>query len=196
MEKIAIYVLSFVLPLAATLILFGIVKSSGQVDGTVPSGFLKGLKINFGGAFAGFFVLTVFVFEFVTPHWITTYQVWHVHGRAQFAGGQAPASVKGILRPPHIDIDENQRFDFDVNLPDDTAMSLVSFEPDGYENETVLLLGETKGGPQTVQPKIDKVNHLIDFEATPIVFHKKDAVAPYDPHQTGAQQAAQLGGPS
>jgi len=41
MEKIAIYVLSFVLPLAATLILFGIVKSSGQVDGTVPSGFLS-----------------------------------------------------------------------------------------------------------------------------------------------------------
>src|SRR5258708_37742632 len=99
MEKIAIYVLSFVLPLAATLILFGIVKSSGQVDGTVPSGFLKGLKVNFGGAFAGFFVLTVFVFEFVTPHWITTYQVWHVPGRAQFGCGPTPTVVKRVLRP-------------------------------------------------------------------------------------------------
>ncbi len=196
MEKIVLYVLSFALPLAATLILFTIVKSSGKLSGEVPAGFLKGLKVEIGGAFACFFILTVFVFEYVTPQWITTYRVWHVHGRAQFAGGQAPISVKGILRPPHIDIDENQRFDFDVNLPDDSDMSPVSFEPDGYENETVLLLGESKFGPQTVQPKIDRMKRLIDFEEHPIVFHKKDAVKPYDPHQPGTEQAAQLGGSS
>src|SRR5215210_568088 len=75
-------VLIVLLPMVPAIAIFKLLPSRAAVTGP-----FKGLKINLGGAFAGYFVLLVLLLSiFHTPPAEGRSQIWRVKGRVRFDG--------------------------------------------------------------------------------------------------------------
>jgi hypothetical protein len=190
-ETVVILVTLVLLPLLPAWLLFRYLPSGADTTGT-----LAGLKVKLGGAFGGYVALTVFLAWFFS-HSLRgpMYHDWHVSGALQFEGSDQPrvADISCILKPPMLDLDQGNGFEFDVSLPD--AMKQpprLFFQVPGYESRTVFLLEDPPYGVQKLDRKVDKLRGKVEF-TTPIVLKK--VTAPYQP-AAAAQEIPAPGGSS
>ncbi len=156
------------LPMIPAFVLFKVLRSTGEVSGPLGS-----FKIALGGAFGGYFALTVFVFmiaekaEVIQP----AAPVWHVRGTIQFDDGDSNAPVQCTVLPPHsvhtVDIDK--RFAVDVPMKDHAEIPRFFFTADGYIGEPVQLADP--GRPGNYRSHMHDATTLVFDE--PIVLRKK-----------------------
>lgn len=191
-QTIAILATLVLLPLIPAWLLFKYLPSGADTSGT-----LAGLKVKLGGAFGGYVALTVFLGWFFA-HFLRgpVYHDWHVSGALQFEGGGQPphvADISCILKPPMLDLEQGNGFEFDIALPDTMRQPpRLVFQVPGYEPRIVYLLEDPPYGVQKVDRKIDRLGGKVRF-ITPITLKK--VTSPYQP-ATEAQEIPAPGGAS
>src|SRR6266446_846087 len=86
------------LPMIPAFVLFKLLRSKGNVSGPLGS-----FKIALGGAFGGYFALTVFITTVAVKADVIkpAAPVWHVRGTLQFDDGDGAPEIKCTVLPPH-----------------------------------------------------------------------------------------------
>jgi hypothetical protein len=128
------------LPMVPAIAIFKLLPSRAAVTGP-----FKGLKINLGGAFAGYFVLLVLLLSvFRTPPAEGRSQIWRVKGRVRFDGPSIPfGDVRISFVPPTERLKGDGTFNFRIlaTVSDDGEVEFpeLRLEADGYEHVTLPL---------------------------------------------------------
>jgi hypothetical protein len=136
------------LPIVPAFLLFKFLRST---DGKAEGAF-GGLKFSFGGAFAGYIVVMVFIANFSSKP--TT---MHIHGTLQFPDGERPPVVTCDVHPPKFNADGPHDFELDM---DNGRMPVLLFSADGYDPVHVdlntVVTKKEKGGIQIKDPVVFK----------------------------------------
>lgn len=116
--------LAVVLPMVPAYGLFKFLPSTGDVSGP-----LKGLNVKFGGAFGGYLVVFLALLA-VRPADFNHYHLWTVTGRIEFVhkDNEPPPNVRDVvvrIRPPHLDVLNQGKFNFEIPVFEDAQGSLV-----------------------------------------------------------------------
>jgi hypothetical protein len=172
------------LPIIPAYILFKVLQATGQLEGT-----LLGMKLQLGGAFAGYFaVLLVLLNSFKTSIVPTQNVMWTVTGHVVDENQKPVDAASGsfTLTPasqPPVSADTGGQFsiNFVPTLPNSTAAGFpaVTFSLGDYIPATVYL----DGTPEPIQLTRDTVNHIIHV-SSPIPLSK---AAGSDVHTSEAQ---------
>jgi len=141
-----LYGLAFLLlvPIVPAFILFGALPSRAAVKGP-----FKGWRTDFGGAFAGYIFILVFVtYTFGPAMRERPYREWTLKGSIAFSPEDASAKASSItcyIRPPQLQVDEGSNtFTFDIPVRDgdknEPLFPRVVFQLPGYKSQTVYVL--------------------------------------------------------
>lgn len=161
--------LVLLLPLIPAFLLFRFLPSCANVEGP-----FKGLKIKLGGAFAGYFVTTLFAWQmaeaFLKPLWSDN---WTVVAHMSFdkASGNHPSPTQALVlvKPPIAEIENSGSLTMKVPIPlvhdgaTDIQRLVVAIE--GYETVNVPLDPDNKHlgayGGQDYSVTFDEKTHEI-----------------------------------
>ena len=169
-EKLLIYAILVLVPLIPAVVLFGTLKATAKITGTIA-----GIPMELGGSIAGYFAVAAFFAYVVGPHlYPQSARVVHVRGWMQFAPGAAPAApdIHAELHPPDLDVRDGKTFDWPVTIVEGVPAAIV-LQPVGYEGQTLFLTGESPFGAPHYKHHPDKDGNIV-FEE-PIVFQKVPA---------------------
>ncbi|HVR40771.1 MAG TPA: hypothetical protein VMU84_16870 [Thermoanaerobaculia bacterium] len=170
-EKLIILSTLVLLPLIPAYLLFKLLPASGEAKGM-----LGGLEVKFGGAFAGYIALTVFLATFFAHNLNgPAYRVWRINGALQFEPGAAAPDSDDIscqLRAQKLNVDINPGNTFNFVLPmTEDDLPLLVFSANGFEGQTVNTAIEGYGGG-IYGLRVDRKTGLVTFEK-PILLKKK-----------------------
>ena len=97
MDRAIIYLLAAAwVPILPAFLFYRVLPSDAQVDGP-----LGGLRVKLGGAFAGYFTLTVITMAFLRPS-LATDETWTVKGRVAMEGIDADVGQLRLVIDPDI----------------------------------------------------------------------------------------------
>ena len=198
--SVLVYVLVVILvPLLPTFVLFRALPSRAALNGP-----FKGWKVNFGGAFAGY----VFVLVFITYSFRSTiaehpYRSWIVKGAVSFKPNDASANANDItcyIRPPQLVVDQGSNsFTFEVPVRDDDNddpdFPRLVFQIPGYKSQTAYILDPAHKKPIGVLDygaEIDSKHRIVTF-AKPVLLERTTQDPPYASGQVPVPTAAQHG---
>ncbi len=167
------------LPLVPAFVLFRVLRSRGRVDGTMGS-----FKIALGGAFGGYFALTVFLSTFYAQTLKKSgVEEWTVTGRFQF-DGQEPRAIYCRLSPV-LTLDPGNTFEWRIPVVKGAPLPRIAIEPEGYEGDTLYLSKQTNTLNATDHTmNVDDKDRVIKF--APIKF-RKAAAPPVQVASNGGQ---------
>lgn len=156
------------LPLVPAFVLFRVLRSRGRVDGQMGS-----FKIALGGAFGGYFALTVFISTFYSQTLSKAgVEEWTVTGSFQFERGAEPPAIYCRLSPV-LTLDPGNRFEWRIPVVKGTPLPRIAVEPSGYEGDTLYLSNETNAlNPPDHKMLVDAKRRLIAFQ--PIKFKRTE----------------------
>ena len=153
-ENIVLLATLTLLPLVPSFLLFKLLPSDAKVSGP-----LKGLRLNLGGAFAGYFALFLALWYFSPAICGSRYDVWRISGSVAFEPeGSNPNTndVQCNVSPPSLRIEADRSFHWDVPVerkPDGTVvLPNVRLDLKGYEPVVVHLLAEGEKTPVGIKP--------------------------------------------
>lgn len=160
------------LPMIPAVVLFKFLPASGEVSGP-----LKGLRVKFGGAFAAYLIIFLFLWE-GRPADLHHYHYWTVKGIVQttHAREETDPSLRDVICrivPPRFEVENDGSFSFDVAMPEDESGNpqfpdLQINLPD-YAGATIHLNDQNVGyGSIAVAQKIDAKRRTIHL-TSPIV---------------------------
>ncbi len=205
--SLGITIVLVLLPLIPAVLLFRVLPSTGEVDGT-----FQGMRYKFGGAAAGYFAVMAILAWRVFPELhdqtnlltqiaktqqdallVDRYEVWHVLGAVTLARQDPNAPVSDMrvrLVPPAFQSMPGGRFDYEVPVlarGNERTFPNVVFDHEGYAGFTLCLTGKIQCdfGNSWVDQDSDPAKHYIKLKA-PIVL---EPIAPY----TGGQQPVPIG---
>ena len=171
------------LPLVPAILLFKFLPASGELEGP-----FKGMRIKFGGAFAGYLVLFMVMWEGRPPD-LHHYHTWTVKGLVQLqpAGQESKPSLREVICriiPPKFEVENDGSFNFDIPVPDDDQ-GLPQY-PDlqldlrDYAGVTVHVVeGSASGyGSQPIPLKIDRLKRTIELRS-PVFLNSVGLQPPY-----------------
>ncbi len=200
--SLGITVVLILLPLIPAVLLFKVLPSTGEVDGT-----FQGMRYKFGGAAAGYFAVMAVLALRVFPELkdqtaqlaqiakaqqdalqVDRYETWHVKGAVNLAKtdpNQPPADMRVRLVPPAFQSMPGGGFDYEVPVlarGNERTFPNVVFDHEGYAGFTLCLTGKSQCdfGNSWVDQEADLSKHIIKLRA-PILL---EPIAPY----TGGQQ--------
>lgn len=160
------------LPLIPAFILFKALPSRAVVKGP-----LAGMNVSLGGAFGGYVALTVFIatyFATSMPH--SGPVQWRIKGKLKMAEGDRPI-VLVSMRPPVLEVGEDNRFDFKIPIANPEEPPKLVFEANGYIKHAVELTGPDGKIGGEYQPRMYKDTNTIVLEKD-VELTKKPAPAP------------------
>ncbi len=155
------------LPIVPAMLLFKALRSQGMVKGP-----LKGLQVQFGGAFAGYLVIFLLILRFM-PQDFTNYETWTVRGKIDFRHGpneEEPnnAEISVRLVPPHLVILDQGLFTFEIPVTEKVdgtkQFPTLHVTLRGYQSLTIPLDPGHLYGAQNVEVNRDASERTIDFK--------------------------------
>jgi hypothetical protein len=180
-----------VLPLIPAVILFKLIPSKGEVSGP-----LKGMTVKYGGAFAGYLPVFLFLLK-ALPFGADRYVTYTVSGKVVFDRapdemGPDAHDIRVRLTPPRLDVDPdgpNGQFSFDVPVPigkdGRPAFPSLALDLPGYEPRLLPLAPNDVGDGSRIEARRDPNSpYHIGFD--PITLRSRSKSATYD--ETTAQQ--------
>jgi len=163
------------LPMVPAITLFKVLPAQAVVKGP-----FKGLKVNLGGAFAGYFVLLLLLIGvFRTPPANPTSQVWHVVGTVAFSDhAEVPSdAIRFSVVPPAEKVASDGKFDVKVvrSIADTGELDLpfLKLEAQGYSSQDISLQDEAQAAAER---KI-QINRPIVLNPLPGAAYKSDQKA-------------------
>jgi hypothetical protein len=185
---VLLLILVVLLPLLPSFILFKFLPSDGDVEGP-----FKGMKIKFQGAFAGYFVILVFIgvpILKIGPAPNTHYEVWHVSGQAVLGNSEKLLETDITVNPPHVTTSTGGTFFLDVPVTKIDGNKLkfptISVGHDGFNSIDIPLddnITAALGGTAPISIKKDRASKSITIEKFEL-----QQTTPYELHQTTPQQ--------
>ncbi len=180
-EDIIILFVIVVLPIIPAFILYKFLPSKASAKGP-----FKGLNIHVKGAFAGYFIVLLFIAGFFLMHSSkeSKYELWTITGGLELEQGQFnDKDIVISITPPEQKLYPNGRFIIKkVLMPKKEEIEKPSLliQKDGYEIVPVILdaeMGEIPGLPD-YQIKYSKKDKNIDIKKT-IILRKKSERGEY-----------------
>jgi len=179
-EPLVWLIVTILVPIVPALILFWALPSAGEAEGT-----FQGMRLKFGGAFAGYFgifVLLLFYGKAPAPQW----EAWEVRGEVKFDNSSdAPAlnSIQVFLEPAPILVNPDGSFDADILVkPGPGGTPVFPYlrvdgppappgQPPPYGSETIDLSGAKPQIGEVYDVRPDSGKRLIDIQG-PIVLQR------------------------
>ena len=153
-ENIVLLATLTLLPLVPSFLLFKLLPSQATVSGP-----FKGLRINLGGAFAGYFALFIALWYFSPAICGSRYDVWRISGSVAFDPERPAPNTNDVqcnVSPPSLRIEPDRSFHWDIPVerkPDGTIeLPNVRLDLKGYEPVVVHLLSEGEKTPAGIKP--------------------------------------------
>jgi hypothetical protein len=183
--SVLVYVLVVILvPLLPTFVLFRALPSRAALKGP-----FRGWKVNFGGAFAGYvFVLVFITYSFRSSISERPYRKWVVKGAVSFMPSDGSANANDItcyIRPPQLVVDQgNNSFTFEVPVRDDDnddpEFPQLVFLTRDHKTQTAYILnpGQKPIGVIDYGAKIDSKHRLVTF-TKPVLLERTNQDPPY-----------------
>jgi hypothetical protein len=160
------------LPLIPAFILFKILPSRAVVKGP-----LAGLDVSLGGAFGGYVALTVFIATFYATSMPDPQPMqWRIKGKLKTAPGDTPI-VLVSMRPPDLQVGEDNKFDFKIPILDPTEPPKLVFEASGYIKHAVELTGPDGKIGGEYQPRMYTDTNTIVLEKEIVLDKKPQLIA-------------------
>jgi len=117
--KILLIVVTVLLPIIPSFIMFKFLPKS-DASGEGP---FKGMKIKFGGAFAGYFIIFICMVGVIETNRFfdppvsapySPYEVWHVTGQATLEDGEQLFPADIAINPPTVNVSPGGTFNLDL----------------------------------------------------------------------------------
>lgn len=168
------------LPMIPAIVIFKVLPSRAAVKGP-----LRGLKINLGGAFAGYFVLFLLLVTFFRTPPPPAVQVWRVTGTVRFSDQQGVPfeTIRLSYLPPPEKVATDGRFDLKV---------LASSAEEGSAELPNLLVAAPGYTPVSIKLEPESLARHLVLIAEPIVLkpllpprQDAQALSPVSPEREG-----------
>lgn len=168
------------LPMVPAYVLFKVLRSSAKVSGPLGS-----FNVALGGAFGGYFALTVFIATFYAHSLKATaeptVEEWKVTGSFEFEPGEEPDLAQIYCRlAPSLTVDPGNRFEWRIPVIKGGDMPRIIVKPKGYEGDTLYLSKAINAlNPPKHNFDINADQRIIEF--APIKFRRVMATAKASP---------------
>ena len=175
-ETLIVICVGILLPIIPAFILYKTLPAKTSVSGP-----FKGLNIQLGGAFGGYFllVLVVFGYFFTKPETVkSVYDVWKIKGQIGFEQAESLPDLKNVLlsiRPSNQDAYPDGRFRMDILVKVNEAglseFPVLLIEEPGYEPVSIDLTDKTYPIGKQYEKEYDKGNKEVVIK-TPILLKR------------------------
>jgi hypothetical protein len=185
-QLIVFEIISVLLPLVPAFILFWYLPD--QTANVSGGGLFKGLEVKFGGAFAGYLVVFLLLWQ-AKPKDLHHYDTWTVRGAVQMhhAKDEIPPNereVTGRVIPPTFEVENDGSFAFRIQVPDgengEPQFPDLQMNVRDYSGVTVHLRQQDRSGYGNVRitQRVDGRRREIQL-VEPIVLQSQRSQPPY-----------------